>query len=189
MNTILSAALPQRFAGRTTTTIALVAFGTVLITAFTQLRVPLPFTPVPITGQTFAVILWAIIAGRTVGTASVATYLMAGALGAPVFSGFASMTALWGPTSGYLLGFLPASFVAGWLSERKGLPTSAPLFATTMAGTALLCFAIIHAVGVLGLASFVGYDNVWAMGVRPFVLVDIAKAILIASVVTSLRRA
>ncbi len=187
MNTLLSAVIPQRIAGRTSTTVTLISLGAVLIAAMTQVRIPLPFTPVPITGQTFAVILWAMVAGRTIGAASVATYLVAGALGAPVFSGFASITALWGPTSGYLLGFLPAAFVAGTIVE-KITTTSNVMRATHYALTTLLAIVIIHACGAAVLATFVGGGNVWSMGVAPFLVVDVVKTVAITSILMSVRR-
>lgn len=187
MNTLLSAVIPQRIAGRTSTTFALISLGAVLIAAMTQVRIPLPFTPVPITGQTFAVILWALVAGRTIGAASVGTYLMAGALGAPVFSGFASITALWGPTSGYLLGFLPAAFVAGMIAETITSPSTI-LRASQYALTTCLAIVIIHVCGATVLATFVGSGNVWSMGIAPFLVADVVKTVAITSILMSVRR-
>lgn len=187
MNTVLSAVLPHRIASRTSTTFVLISIGAVLIAAMTQVRIPLPFTPVPITGQTFAVILWAMVAGRKVGVASVAAYLFAGALGAPIFSGFASITALWGPTSGYLLGFLPAAFVAGAFAEKIN-SRSAVLRAVHYAFTCITAIAIIHLCGAMVLTAFVGIDNVWSMGVAPFLVVDVIKTLAITSILTTIRR-
>jgi len=187
MNTLLSAVVPQRLAGKTATTLALISFGTLLIAAMTQVRIPLPFTPVPITGQTFAVILWAMVAGRKIGAASVAAYLVAGAVGAPIFSGFASITALWGPTSGYLLGFLPAAIVAGTLAE-KIVSRSVAISALQYALTSVAAIAIIHVCGATVLTTFVGLDHVWAMGVAPFLVVDVVKTIAITSIMISARR-
>ena len=98
-----------RASQRTPLTYLLPVFGALAITLATQVRVDLPFTPVPITGQTFVVVLWGLIFGWRQGALAASTYLAAGALGAPVFAGFTSLTAFWGPTSGYLLGFVPAA--------------------------------------------------------------------------------
>ncbi len=146
--------------------------GAITIAALTQVRIPLWFTPVPITGQTFAVLLWPLLFGRKAGLGAVSIYLAAGMLGAPVFSGFTALSALWGPTSGYLLGFLAAAAI---------MPTTdAPIgriLLSIVGGT-----AIILASGGAVLGLFVGYENVWRMGIEPFVVGDVVKTIaLLAS--------
>ena len=154
--------------------IAMSFYGALVIALLTQVRIPLPFTPVPITGQTFAVILWPLLFGRTIGVSSIGIYLAAGALGLPVFSGFESLTALWGPTSGYLMGFVAAGILVGGLRDRG--------FTATILGMLLAIVSavtVILACGALVLGLFVGYENVWVMGIAPFLLGDVVKTMLL----------
>ena len=82
-----------------------------------QIRIPL--WPVPVTGQTFGILLVAGILGKWRGIMAVIAYLCEGALGLPVFAGGGSVLSFIGPTGGYLLGFIFAAFVVGWLSEQN----------------------------------------------------------------------
>lgn len=157
--------------------------GAAAITLATQVRVDLPFTPVPITGQTFVVVLWGLLFGMRQGALAAAAYLGAGALGAPVFAGFTSLTALWGPTSGYLLGFVPAAALAGWLRDRGWTRTVYTAFAA-----AVVASAPIFLLGTPVLAAFVGWNNVVMMGIVPFLVGDVVKSALAAIVVRSVER-
>src|SRR5687768_10456311 len=92
-----------RTASRLAYNVLLVAIGSVSIAACAQIAIPLPFTPVPLTGQTFAVLLIGIIYGSRLGAATVLAYLAEGAIGLPFFAGGASGLAVFaGPTAGYL---------------------------------------------------------------------------------------
>lgn len=163
-------------------TVQLSVLGTLVLIACTQIRIPLPFTPVPITGQTFAVIAWPLLFGYRVGMSSVIAYLTLGCLGAPVFAGFESLAALWGPTSGYLIGFAAAAALlgrlrdAGMTSSRKGLALSI-----------IAAQAIILLSGSVVLSTFVGQGNAIAMGVVPFLAGDVIKTVLLFTMVRSLR--
>ena len=97
--------------------IALVLTGSWLIALSAQVEIP--FWPVPLTGQTFGVLLIAALLGSRRGALTVLTYLVQGAMGLPVFTGgTAGIVKFAGPTGGYLIGFVVAAFVVGWLSER-----------------------------------------------------------------------
>ena len=92
--------------------IVLILASSLLIAASAQIAIPLPFSPVPITGQTFAVLLVGFVLGARLGAWSVAVYLFEGAMGMPFFSGGGAGAGwLLGPTGGYLVGFLVAAFV------------------------------------------------------------------------------
>src|SRR4030067_464514 len=94
--------------------LALMLGGSLLIGLAAQIQVVLPFSPVPVTGQTFAVLLLGALYGSRMGPATVATYLAMGGLGLPVFAGGAAgMARLLGPTAGYLVGFILAAWVVG----------------------------------------------------------------------------
>src|SRR5688572_11352358 len=99
--------------------LTLVIGGSLAIAAAAQLKVFLPFTPVPVTGQTFAVLLIGALYGARRGAATAMSYLALGIMGLPVFSAAPpGPAALLSPTAGYLAGFVAAAWVTGSLSER-----------------------------------------------------------------------
>ncbi len=154
--------------------VSLVIGGSILVALFAQIEIPL--WPVPVTGQTFAVLLVGAILGSRRGALSMLTYLAWGAMGLPVFAGAAAGVATFaGPTAGYLVGFVPAAFVVGWLCERgwdRSLWT---------AGLAMLIGNIvIYTLGIMWLSGFTGWDKVLEFGLIPFIPGDIAKIILAA---------
>ncbi len=151
---------------------ALIFAASLFIGLMAHVRLPLPFTPVPITGQTFAVLLVGAALGSRRGAAAGLAYLAEGAAGLPVFAGGAGPAYLLGPTGGYLLGFIAAAFLTGRLAERGGDRR----FATAWVGF-LLGEAAIYALGVPWLAHFVGFPQAVAMGLLPFIVGDIVKAI------------
>jgi biotin transport system substrate-specific component len=136
-----------------------------LLVASAYLAINLPFSPVPITGQTLGVLLVAMALGRTRGTAVVLAYLAEGAAGLPVFAGGkAGVAALMGPTGGYLIGFLAAAWIVGTLADKgwdRGYVKS--VMAMTL-GT-----AIIFVCGLTQLSLFVPGETLLAMGLYPFV--------------------
>lgn len=149
----------------------LLGVGALFIAALAQVRFVLPFTPVPITGQTLGVLLVAAAYGRTLGAMTTAAYALIGALGAPVFAGgSAGLAVLQGPTGGYILGFVVAAFVVGMLSER-GWDRRVP---TTMLAM-LIGNVLIYALGVAGLLRFMSPADAWVKGVLPFVVGDVIK--------------
>jgi biotin transport system substrate-specific component len=161
---------------RLLTDAALIITGSLLVAVMAQISIPLPPSPVPITGQTFAVLIVGAVLGSKRGAASLALYLAQGALGLPVFAEFKSgLVTLFGPTGGYLFGFVIAAYVVGLLAER-GLDRNWR--------TALLPFlagsVIIYAVGVPWLAAYVGWDNALNFGLWPYLIGDAIKLILAA---------
>ena len=156
--------------------VLLVLLGSALIALSAQVAVPLPFSPVPVTGQTFAVLLVGAALGATRGSAAVVAYLAEGAAGIPVFAGgLAGPAILLGPTGGYLFGFLPAAWICGALAER-GWDRR---FLSTLAAMTLGDL-VIFAVGVPWLARFVGAENAIAFGLAPFLIANLAKIVLAA---------
>lgn len=136
-----------------------------------QVRIPLSFTPVPVTGQTLAVLVAGMALGTRRGGAAVLLYLLAGGLGLPVFAGFGFGAAhLAGPTGGYLLGFIPAAWLCGFLAE-KGWDRQ--LIGSL--GAMLLGSIVIYAAGATWLGFYVGFGRALSLGVLPFIPGDMLK--------------
>ncbi len=153
--------------------------STVLISLFTALTaigayLAIPVGPVPIVLQNFFVLLAGILLGKSRGAAVVTTYLILGAIGLPVFhSGTGGLGILFGPTGGYLFGYLPAVYVTGLLSERKK-GSFLTLASALIAGT-----LVIYGVGVpwLKIILKVSWIKAVSVGLIPFIPGDILKII------------
>ena len=154
--------------------VILILFGALFVAALAQVKIPLPFTPVPLTGQTFAVLLVGATFGSKRGAASMMLYIALGALGLPVFAGGASGIAyLSGATLGYLVGFVMAAYVIGLLAER-GLERSV----RTSLIPFLIGTIIIYICGVAWLAILLGsFSKAIAAGLLPFFVGDGIKLI------------
>lgn len=177
---IIDSLLP-RTSGRTaarTADAALIVAGTLVVAASAQVSIPLPFTPVPITGQTFGVLLVGMLLGSRRGALSLLLYLLEGASGLPVFAGgVGSLARLIGPTAGYLWSYPIAAFLVGRLTER-GWDRS-PL-RTTLA--MLLGGSLILGMGTLWLSQFTGdLRSAFALGCAPFLPGDLVKSALAAA--------
>ena len=141
-------------------------------------KAQIPFYPVPLTMQTFVVLAIGVVAGWRLGAATVALYLVEGALGLPVFAGTPEkgigLAYMLGPTGGYLIGYLLAAPACGWLAERgwgRGIVTTA---LAMIAGNAL-----IYAFGLLWLGTLLGWDKpILAWGLTPFLPGDLLKIAL-----------
>jgi len=157
--------------------LAVTCFSALLVVA-SLVKVPLFFTPVPVTLQTFVVLLAGACLGPVYGAMSVGLYLTYGALGAPFFAGTTAGTAyLAGPTGGYLLGFLPAVGLVGFLRQRLSHPA---IWAKTL--VMLAGVAVIYTCGGLWLTLGFGWNvqQVLLLGVGPFIGVDLVKAFMAA---------
>ncbi len=155
--------------------VLLALVGTLALTVSAKTQIP--FWPVPMTMQTFAVLVIGMAYGTRLGVATIALYLLEGALGLPVFAGtpekglgLAYMT---GPTGGYLLGFVAGAWLCGWLAER-GFDRS-PLKALIAMS---LGHALIFVFGVAWLAQLMGFEKTFAVGVAPFWAATVAKTLL-----------
>jgi len=152
-----------------------------------QLRLHLPGTPVPVTGQVFAVLLCGALLGGGYGALSMSFYLGMGYAGVPWFSGFsAGSAALLGVTGGYIIGFVPAALLIGLMSERMAArrrlrPLTLPLLMLAGVG-------VIYFFGALQFSAFMGtglYET-FSLAVIPFVFWDIVKALLAGSLACAL---
>jgi biotin transport system substrate-specific component len=161
----------------------LVVAGVAFVAVAAQVRIPVPGSPVPITGSTFGVLLVAAAYGSRLGSATIASYLLVGIAGAPIFqNGGFGMAAMYGATGGYLIGFLAAAWIVGELAEH-GWDRKPYLVVAAM----ILGNVVIYACGVTHLAGIrlpngaaIGWDRVWALGVAPFLIGDAIKIALAA---------
>jgi biotin transport system substrate-specific component len=163
--------IPQKSLSNRILNITLVLGASWLIALSAQYSINLPFSPVPITGQTLVILLIGVILGKNRGVTAVASYLVQGAAGLPFFAGGRSgFAVLLGPTGGYLLGFLAAVYVVGMLAE---LNHRRSLFQA--ASALVIGNLIIYAFGLFWLARFVGESQVLGLGLYPFLAGDLFK--------------
>ena len=154
--------------------VILIVLGALFVAALAQVEIPLPFTPVPITGQTFGVLLVGAALGSKRGAAALASYLALGIVGLPFFAGGAhGLGVVVGATGGYLIGFVIAAYLIGVLADR-GLERSVR--------TSLLPFVvgtlIIYVCGVAWLAVMLGnLSKALAAGLLPFLIGDALKLV------------
>ena len=146
--------------------------GVIFLSIMSQLIIPLYFTPVPISLGSFGVMLIALLYGRKLGTATVLSYVVAGSLGAPIFAGFKAGS-LFSPTGGYIVGYVVAAVILGFLSD-KGIAKS---YVKTFLSL-LLVSVIIFVLGALVLMLFVPIKNVFMAGVFPFIPGDMLKVVV-----------
>jgi len=153
---------------------ALILIGSVVIGLCAQIAVYLPFSPVPVTGQTFAVLMAGPLLGRRRAVLCVLAYLTEGLLGLPVFAmGRAGLPTLIGPTGGYLVGFAAAAYLTGALAEKQW---DRRLITTALA--MVLGNTVIYCAGWLWLSCLTNARTAFIAGVLPFVPGDILKIVL-----------
>lgn len=170
--TLIQAVLPDT--GIIQEVIVILVFSA-LVALTAQITIVLPFTPVPITGQTFGVLLTGAALGSKRGALSIATYLGIGSLGLPVFARAG------GPaTYGYLVGFVLAAFLVGWLAERGWDRSYWRSALAMLAGN-----AILYVPALFWLSTFIGADKVLAAGLLPFIPGDVIKLLLAAAALPS----
>lgn len=146
-----------------------VMMGVALISLLAQVSIPLPFSPVPITGQTFGVALTALLWGRKRGFATLFCYLTIGALGFPVFA-FGKSGFIIGPTLGYLVGMFLASYLMGTLADYGWTRTYAKTWFAAFLGS-----AVTFSFGLFVLSYFVPREQLFVAGLLPFIPGDLIK--------------
>lgn len=176
--TLATTLLGDRFADDAKRTgfakLVMVIAGSLFIALAAQIAVPM--YPVPLTGQTLAILLIGITYGPRMAGSTVALYLFEGAMGLPVFAnGAAGALYMFGPTGGYLAGFLMAAVTIGFLAER-GMGRSIISTAVAM----LIGTAVIYVFGVAWLSIMIGFEKAVIHGVMPFLYGDALKAVIAA---------
>ena len=156
-------------------TILAIILGSIALTISAKIKIP--FYPVPMTMQTFVVLFLGVSLGYKIGLASIGLYLFEGILGLPVFSNSpekgVGLIYFTGPTMGYLIGFLTASFLASKINSKDSflLVLSKLVIATTT----------IYILGLLWLGTLIGWEKpIFALGAKPFLLAEIFKVLLLA---------
>jgi biotin transport system substrate-specific component len=159
----------------------LIGFNLLLV-ATAYISFNLPFSPVPITGQTFGVLLIAMALGRVRGVGVVTAYLLEGIAGLPVFAGgTAGFPIIIGPTGGYLIGFLAGAYVIGWLADQGWDKSYLKSILAMIIGS-----AIIFAFGLIWLAKFVPDGSLLALGLIPYLPGSVVKITLAAVILPSI---
>jgi biotin transport system substrate-specific component len=156
--------------------IVLAVIGSILLTLSAKIQVP--FWPVPMTMQTFVVLVLGVAYGWRLAGATVLLYLAQGALGLPVFAGGGGPAYIAGPTGGYLVGFLLAAIAVGWLAERGWARSWTSTLAAMLIGT-----AIIFACGIGWLSTLIGLPKAISAGLVPFLLSEAVKIALATALV------
>ncbi|MGD9107987.1 MAG: biotin transporter BioY [Gammaproteobacteria bacterium] len=148
---------------------ALILLSSLLMAISAQITIPLQ--PVPVTLQSFAAIFIGMAFGPKMSIKIILAYLAEGACGLPVFANFSGgIPILLGPTSGYLLGFIPAAALAGYLLQSGFAKNRITIFIAALLGTITLFIP-----GYLMLAKFIGWRHAYTFGIAPFYLVEICK--------------
>jgi biotin transport system substrate-specific component len=150
----------------------------ILLALCAHIAIPLPWTPVPITGQTFGVLLVAVLLGSRRGSLVLVLYLLEGLAGLPVFQpyGIPGPARILGPTAGYLLAYPPAAFLTGWMVERGASNSVVRLVGALVSGEFIIflggCSWLAAGIGLGGYAALV-------QGALPFLPGEIIKVALI----------
>lgn len=148
-----------------------------------QIKIPLYFTPVPLTVQTAGVMFIGALLGSRKGSLAALCYLIQGWVGLPVWTGGASgFLYFMGPTGGYLTAYVVQAYLVGWLFERQNAPSL-----TKINGILLLSICVQLGLGSLWLAQFVGIKNCFMLGFYPFIPAEVVKACFVASYVKLIR--
>jgi biotin transport system substrate-specific component len=165
------------------TDVLLVVAGAGLVALAAQIEIMLGFTPVPISGQTFAVLLVGAAYGPLLGASSLLLYFFVGLLGAPVYSGGdGGWEIVKGATGGYLVGFIAAALLTGWLAQRRWDRRFNSAVAAMLTGS-----VVIYAFGLPWLAHVGDYDTLAVLeaGLYPFIVGDLIKLYLAGALLPS----
>jgi biotin transport system substrate-specific component len=187
-NTLLGVFQPKGDVARLASNLVTVVLGTLLITICAKLSVQIGL--VPVTLQSFAIAALAAAFGLRIGVATVALYLLEGAVGLPVFAGMsAGIPYLMGPTGGFLIGFLLLAAIVGYAADRGASGKPLTLFAAMLVGDAVLfVLGFAWLLFMAGQAQWIDQANVvasaFAKAVQPFIVWDILKMALAALTVT-----
>ena len=163
--------------------ILVIFLGSVLLTISSKIKIP--FYPVPMTMQTFVVLFLGMSFGYKIGLATVSLYLLEGIIGLPVFSNSpekgVGIIYFTGPTMGYLIGFLFATFLAGYFNFKVNV------FYTFL--KLIISVSVIYILGVFWLGNLIGWDKpILQLGVFPFLLAEIFKILILTLLIKKISK-
>lgn len=164
-----------------------VALFIALLTILARFSIPLPFSPVPLTGQLFGIFLAGAVLGSRLGTLTVLGYILLGAAGAPVFSnGLGGLQVILGPSGGYLFGFMPGIYFLGKVAGNSNEPGYLRLWAGMLG-----CVVLTYTLGVLQLGFVMNLSLYQALiaGTLPYIPIDLLKIILVTPLALKLKQA
>ena len=152
-----------------------IILGSIALTISAKIKIP--FYPVPMTMQTFVVLFLGLSFGYKIGLASVSLYLLEGIMGLPVFSNSpekgVGLIYFTGPTMGYLIGFLTASFLASKINSKDSF--------LLVLSKLIIATSTIYILGLFWLGTLIGWDKpIFALGAKPFLLAEIFKVVILA---------
>lgn len=188
-NTLLGLYQPKGDVAKLATNLVTVVLGTLFITICAKINVPV--WPVPVTLQSFAIATIAAAFGLRIGVATVALYLIEGAMGLPVFATGGGLAYLAGPTGGFLIGFLVMAAIIGYVADRGASGKPLTLFLAMVAADAvLLVMGFVWLLLMSGQAGWIDQSDVvgsaFRGAIQPFVIWDILKMALAALTVTGI---
>ena len=182
-HSLVDALIPENRVQRFAWFVLLALLGTVILAISAKIKVPL--WPVDASLQTLAIFAIAASFGMRLGTATLALYLLEGALGLPVFQGTPErgigLAYMAGPTGGYLVGFVVAAAIVGWGADRGWDRNPFKLF-----GVMLAAEVVLLGLGALWLGYLFGMDKAFAYGIGPFIVTDLMKIAIAACIVPAL---
>lgn len=179
MTNLIDVIRPTKPQTATALNVSSVLIGSLLLALSAQIAMPLPFTPVPVSMQSLAVLLLGGMLGYKRASLAVMLYLLEGAIGLPVFAnGGYGIAKLIGPTAGYCWGFVFAAFVVGYISEKNSQKSVATTFFAMTLGTVIILFC-----GAIWLSLSIGLEHSLNLAVYPFLLGDLAKIFFATAII------
>jgi biotin transport system substrate-specific component len=162
---------------------AVILGASMIIALCAPVSIRLPFTPVPIAIQAHVILLISCLLGSKRAAMTVLTFLFQGAIGLPVFAGgTGGVHILAGPTGGYLLGYLAAAFITGYLMEHMAHRTSSKAFAAMGLGN-----LVVYIFGIPWLSRYTGWASAFVLGMLPFLIGDLLKLVAATKFLKRLR--
>lgn len=167
-------------ANRTAAIFFSIVSGITLTALSAFVRIPLPFTPVPITLQTMMVVLLGAVLGRKYGAITQASYVLIGILGAPIFTGAPfGLMHLAGPTGGYLIGFIAAAYLVGKLIPKTNAASYIQILSAMLIGSIVI---LILGTIQLAILMHLSWNQAFIAGFLPFIPGDVVKSIIAAGI-------
>ena len=180
-NLLFASQLNTDFTGnRALNQVLLTGFGVLVLALLAQVAIPLPFSPVPITGQTFGILCLGLLYGRKLGMATILSYITLGSLGMPLFAKGGSGILFFSPSGGYLIGYAFFVLICGYFAEKGWTKSPVKLLVAMLLGETAM-----YLCGLAQLSFFIPADTVLSAGLYPFIIGDLIKMVMVATLLPS----